>query len=537
MIFLSPSDHSREEFNRIPQTSRLRQLLHTLPRRGTVAALTGAAVLAAGAAFAPVAGAALPAGCSANADGTVTCAYAYTGAEQQFTVPVGVTALTVRAVGAPGGADLQPTPVAGGRGAVTLSVIPSTPGEALYVEVGGSANGSAGGFNGGGNGGHNGGGGGGASDLRTCSMTATSCPGADNTLDSRLVVAGGGGGAGTSGDGSGGAGGDAGFPASAGANGSGGLAASGSGGGAGTSTAAGIGGAGWGGTVATGGVGDGKNGTAGTGGDGGQDPSTSNGTPYGGGGGAGGGWFGGGGGGGADIYEITRPTGYSIVPGAAGGGGGGSSYTIPTHSEGLGTAQAGEAPSVSITYTPAVPKVDSLSPATFGWEATNVPVTVTGSNFDSPVKVKVHAPYNDVTATVKSSSPTALNLAVSVKGLTPTGQYDLTVTGADGQVATCKGCLTVVPGPLIGNFWPTTVAPGEKTTFTLTGHGFSPDAKVYGPKGVGFSALTVSSDGTTITGTMKVAATAPAGQWLSVTVVNGPLGSYGRNKSIAFTIS
>jgi hypothetical protein len=535
MIFLSPSNDSPEEVNRAHQTSHRRQLLRAWPRRRAMAALTGAAALAAGAALAPVAGAALPAGCSANSDGSVTCAYAYTGAEQQFKVPAGVISLSVRAVGAPGGQNLQAVPVAGGRGAVTQSVIPSGPGQTLYVEVGGPANGSTGGFNGGGDGGYKGGGGGGASDLRTCSMTATSCSGADNTLDSRLVVAGGGGGAGTAGDGTAGAGGDAGSTASAGADGTGSLAGPGLGGGGGTPTAGGAGAAGWGGTAPTGGVGDGKNGTAGSGGAGGEDVSAANGTPYGGGGGGGGGWFGGGGGGGADIREITRPNGYSIIAGAAGGGGAGSSHTIPGTAGGTGTAQVGEAPSVSITYTPPVPTVDSISPATLGQGASSVPVIVDGGTFDLPVKVRFSAPSGDVAGAVRASSSTWLKLSVGVKPGTPTGQYDMTVTGADGQVATCRACLTVAAGPILSDLTPATVTPGEKTTFTATGSNFSTDDRLYGPKGVSFSALKVSSDGTTITGTMAVAATAPAGQFLPVTIIDQA--TYGRDKVLALTIS
>ncbi len=480
MIFLSRTDDRPENLDQTRRHPGHRRLRRAASKRTGVAVLTGAVVLAACAAGAPVAGAAPPVGCSANADGSVTCSYSSTGAEQKFTVPTGVTALSVQAVGAPGGEGLDyPLTTPGGLAAVVQSVIPATPGQSLYVEVGGTASGSTGGYNGGANGGQNAGGGGGATDIRTCSATATSCSGADNTLDSRLVVAGGGGGGGTTGDGGGSTGGNAGSTASAGANGTGDVAAPGFGGGGGTSTGGGSAG-----QAGAGGVGPAQNGTAGSGGAGGNDPNTPGGAPYGGGGGGGAGYFGGGGGGGADIHVTVRPNGYSIVPGAAGGGGAGSSYAVPTNSSEIATATQGQSPSVSITYTPASPSISSISPATLGRGASGIPVTVTGSDFAPPEKVKVTGPNGGVTATVKSSAATAVTLAVSVGQAAALGQYTITLTGADGQVATCSGCLTTVAGPDITGFMPSQLAPGAKTTFTATGSGFSSDAKLTGPKGV-----------------------------------------------------
>jgi hypothetical protein len=74
-------------------------------------------------------------------------------------------------------------------------------------------------------------------------------------------------------------------------------------------------------------------------------------------------------------------------------------------------------------------------------------------------------------------------------------------------------------------------------TVIVTGSGFSPDAKLSGPKGVTFSRPMVSSDGTTITTTATVAATAPAGTNLPITVRDGALGSYGSATDKTLTIS
>jgi Glycine rich protein len=109
----------------------------------------------------------------------------FTGKKQTFTVPSGVTTITIAAYGASGGGIGS---YLGGRGGLVKAKIPVTQGESLSVFVGEGAlmNGRSA-FNGGGAGygdrHHRSGGGGGASDVR---------------LDTgvRILVAGGGGGAG-----------------------------------------------------------------------------------------------------------------------------------------------------------------------------------------------------------------------------------------------------------------------------------------------------------------------------------------------------
>ena len=250
-------------------------------------------------------GACIAAGIFGTQAQAVTQTFVSTGAEQTFTVPAGIASVQVFAVGGPGGrgASGGATPIpAGGFGAVATGTIAVTPGQTLFVNVGGIgrtattfAGGSAA-FNGGAAGGsstssafcNGGGGGGGASDLRTVSRAQPL------TLESRLLVAGGGGGGGgsTSNGTAGGAGG------AAQANGS---------------TGGGVG-AGAGGVAATTAA-PGGNGTLDAGGAGGSEPVNCGG----GGGGGGGGAFGGGGG------DAGGP-----ATGAGGGGGGGSSAFAPS---------------------------------------------------------------------------------------------------------------------------------------------------------------------------------------------------------------
>jgi hypothetical protein len=262
-----------------------------------------------------------------TAPGTQT--FIFTGGQQNFIVPAGVTQITIEASGAQGGAG-GAGGTAGANGGFVAAKVFVTPGESLAVFVGGQGgpggNGAGtAGFNGGGGGGMGesgaltGGGGGGASDVRQGGIA----------LANRIVVAGGGGGSAPGGSppipggvggglvaGNGGNGvtlgepGGAGFCCSAGGGGAGGSQVPGAAGGVpgghpdsqpGSAGAVGIGGAG-------GGIGGGG------------------GIVWGGGGGGGG--FNGGGGGGSAAF--ARP----------GAGGGGSSFTIPgaanvTHQQGV----------------------------------------------------------------------------------------------------------------------------------------------------------------------------------------------------------
>jgi len=258
----------------------------------------------------------------------------FTGTVQTFTVPAGVTEITIEGWGAQGASSGTSTGGLGGYVSGTLAV---TPGEVLSVNVGGSDGYNGGGAPGTGGSGFvsNGGVGGGASDVRQ----------GGTALTDRIIVAGGGGGHGRDdcNNNNGGAGGypgglggmSSGIPSQTGLPGTltgGGNSASGScngdcacspGGGGGGGQDGGGGGGSYGtyggGVISMGGTGgacgeDGDDGTGGAGsageggcfGTGGAGGNSSNG----GGAGGGGGWYGGGAGGGN----------------WASGGGGGSSY-------------------------------------------------------------------------------------------------------------------------------------------------------------------------------------------------------------------
>jgi hypothetical protein len=107
----------------------------------------------------------------------------FTGTSQIFVVPAGITTVKIKTWGAQGGANWVNNINYGGYSYGELTV---TPGETLYVYVGGQPATITGGYNGGGNGEGAGKGGGGASDVRQ----------GGTSYNDRIIVAGGGGGAG-----------------------------------------------------------------------------------------------------------------------------------------------------------------------------------------------------------------------------------------------------------------------------------------------------------------------------------------------------
>jgi len=272
---------------------------------------------------------------AAQAIGPVSSAFAalptpttftYTGAEQSWVVPAGVSRVHVTLIGGHGGHNTQNT-ANGGKGALVEADLDVTPADTLYVEVG--ANGQDGGgtgyvvaaFNGGGlSGSTSPGAGGGATDIRTSPRANA------GTLATRVIVAAGGGGAGGGAANPPAPGGDAGQPG-ANAPSPGDPTLSAQGGGAGTAAAGGAGGA----QSSTGGS-AGTAGTLGVGGNGGVPGD------YGGGGG-GAGYYGGGGGGAGQS-----PLSYGA------GGGGGSSFTGSTLHPSVGLDSSG-VPSVTIGIT------------------------------------------------------------------------------------------------------------------------------------------------------------------------------------------
>lgn len=417
----------------------------------------GAALLAACVAFGAAAGSASAA--------TQTLTYGATSMVRTLTVPPGVTHIDVVAVGGRGGSGGGSAPVvgAGARVSGTLAV---TPGQKLYVLVGGNGRdtgcfngGGAGGFNGGAgsdpsNCGAAGGGGGGASDVRVCDPSAP-CVGTVDPLG-RLLVAAGGGGAGYFANGVSGIGGDAGV-AGGDADVSDGSRGPAGGGGPGTETAGGVGGANadigapWPPTVAgTGVLGAGGAGSASTIG------------ALAGGGGGGGGRYGGGGGGSANYY--------------AGGGGGGSNL-VPV--SGTETVDATGTPLIRLTFDVGPPA--AVARPTLGEDrllagghaTTTVTTTVTDGN-------GVPLIGQTVTFTSTGASPAIGTVTDNGDG---TYSAPVTVSATAGTAAirarVAAGSLESAPVDLVQIARPVVVSPVDGAPF-LDGPGGPPRIAVSG---------------------------------------------------------
>lgn len=263
----------------------------------------------------------LPSNCveSGTAGLTVTCTFSFTGANQSFTVPVGVKSLDVKAVGAAGGAGGL-SGGGGGQGAsVEDTAVSVTPGQVLTVVVGGK--GGSGGDTLGGAGGVPGAGGP-AGDYPTAHPQAEGDGGGGggysgllNASNPLVIAAAGGGGGGFDTGGHGGAGG----------GGAGGNGIEGRGGGGATGTAGGTAG-----SAQTSCGTAGQTGASLAGGMGGNTEALVASS----GGGGGGGYYGGGGGGAGCI--------------SGGGGGGGSNFGVGTLTNVSNTSAAA---SVTLTFT------------------------------------------------------------------------------------------------------------------------------------------------------------------------------------------
>jgi hypothetical protein len=366
--------------------------------------------------------------------------------ETEFDVPAGVTAIDVVAIGGKGASvGTQGSPccvtASGGFGAQVSGRLDVTPGQTLFLEVGG--NGSApdgslhhaaqGGYNGGGDATvgstsssefyNVGGGGGGASDVRTASATDGLTP------DPRLIVAGGGGGGGHPVNSS----------LATGGNGGAGWSGSGAAGQVGQQGASSGGGGGGGASSSTGGAagsaGTGDAGTAGglgQGGDGGNGPNNA---PGGGGGGGGGGRYGGGGGRGGTSSS------------GGGGGGGGSSLvppggTIETAINGSGSIEISYSiPGTDIDSGPSVSTTETT--ATFDFSS-NDPDATLECRFDSTDDA-------DFAPCVSPYTKPSLSLGqhtFDVRAVNSMGNFDPTpATRAFTVVAPTPPAPPAAPGP------------------------------------------------------------------------------------------
>jgi hypothetical protein len=177
------------------------------------------------------------------------------------------------------------------------------------------------------------------------------------------------------------------------------------------------------------------------------------------------------------------------------------------------TDSAGSGSCTGCLTIQAKPTATGMTPSTIGQNATAVPVTISGTNFQNGAKISFTG-ATGVTGSVTSVTATTISGKVTVKPTAPTGNYTLHVTNPDGGAATCTNCLTVSPAPTVTSVAPNVVGQNALGyAMTVNGTGFGTGAKVTftGPgtgltgavQSVSPTALTlgVTSKTTTATGT------------------------------------
>jgi hypothetical protein len=348
----------------------------------------------------------------------------YTGSIQTFTVPAGVTSITMEARGAQGGSINVNCVASGGLGARMIGDVAVTPGEVISVLVG--QQGFTNGADAGGGGGSfvvrtgniplvvAGGGGGASNNIGNCGVNLAGGPGL-TTLDG-----------GASGSGM----------VAGGINGNGGGANFGSGGGGGGFFTDGIAGSGLannnGKSYLNGGIG-----------------GTGNNNDFGGYGGGGAGWFTGGNGGGGGGYSGGGTDGNYPTVQFAGGGGGGS-YNIGANQSNTAGFQSGDG-LVIFTWSGGGLSCPSV---------VRTPVTVTVN--PTPVINATTTPSTTCNLTSVNPCATGAVTYVWTGGLTnctpfvATTTDTYTVTGTDGAGCTGTSSVTVTVTPASGVLAPTT---------------------------------------------------------------------------------
>ncbi len=345
-----------------------------------------------------------------------------TAGNDTFTVPAGITSITVKSWGAGGGgggAGRSSSGADGGGGGYSTSVLSVTPGETLTVSVGGGGNGGVGTNNSGA-----GGGGGGYSAILRGSTPL-------------LVAAGGGGGGGggyNSGNTGGSAGGGGGMSgiAGGGGGGSGGTQGTGGSGGSGGSNSGSsgsylLGGDGGDGRSSQGGDGGASNGGTTGGGDGGANDVTNR---YAGGGGGGGGYYGGGGGTGSSSR------------GAGGGGGGGSSYLTGSPSSTLGASGTTPGNNTDTDRAGAATAGSAGTSRGSGTTGANGLVMITYTGGTGATSTVEWAKFNTTNNTLESTNPGT----GACSGWCTSSQYDLPAPRGNFSLVAYNGFLYAIGG-------------------------------------------------------------------------------------------
>jgi hypothetical protein len=182
---------------------------------------------------------------------------------------------------------------------------------------------------------------------------------------------------------------------------------------------------------------------------------------------------------------------------------------------------------VTFTVT-AVPTLISINPAS-GAQGTNVPVTLTGTNFAASSTVNVSGSGITV-SNVQVVSATQITATLTIASNAALGGYTVSVTSA-GVTSNGVTFTTVPPPPVLSSLSPASGGAGNSVPVTLTGANFLPGATLSSTNSsLSFSNVNVVSS-TQMTATFTLASNAVAGS-APVTVTT----SYGTSNAVGYTI-
>jgi hypothetical protein len=197
----------------------------------------------------------------------------------------------------------------------------------------------------------------------------------------------------------------------------------------------------------------------------------------------------------------------------------GSTATLGTYNVTVNNTDAGSATCLSCFNVGLQPTLTSASPSAAGRGATNLNVTLTGTNFANGLTASFSGTGITVNSTTFNTSTSAtVNITVSTGA--NLGARDITVTNTNGGTTTCAGCFTVLAPATVTSASPNNAGQGATLNVSVTGTNFIAGAGVsFSGTGITVNSTTVNST-TSLTANVSIASTATTGL-RNLTVTNG----------------
>jgi outer membrane protein assembly factor BamB len=122
------------------------------------------------------------------------------------------------------------------------------------------------------------------------------------------------------------------------------------------------------------------------------------------------------------------------------------------------------------------PTFSSVSPGSVGQQGSQTLLTLTGTDFTTNSTLSFSAAGISLNS-LHYVSPTSMTARITLSATATLGPGNVTVTTPGGS-ATCSGCLTIDPHPVISKLTPNTIPNGTTATVVVTGSNFVSGLKV-----------------------------------------------------------